>query len=124
MLRLLLPPAETSAPADTPPDIETPAEQPADIAAPSAFSPVTTPRLWEEATYDATVFNCVKATPASNPALTEEWAISYCVCILDQASRKYSFADYSAREAAIAQELNADGTMPWCIERAGRDAVQ
>jgi hypothetical protein len=102
---------ETSESAAAPVDWTAPSDAPPSA---SEFSPVTSPSLWPEAELTAAQSNCVSSAMQSNPAADPDIVTRSCVCIMDQASRRWTFSDFAANEYSYTQQLLSDGTADWC----------
>jgi hypothetical protein len=78
------------------------------------FTPVLSSSLWPDAELTTAQRNCVSSAMQSNPAADPDIVTRSCVCIMDQASRRWTFSDFSANEYSYTQQLLSDGTADWC----------
>lgn len=106
------PPTSNNPPAnDNPPISTTP---------PANDTPPASGNKWTAKQKEPFLKACVKsATSSSSGAINQTQAISYCNCTLEALESRYSYQDIEQKGVSVVQELQEDGTVKSCLQKAG-----
>lgn len=70
---------------------------------------------WYQFQYDLAVENCVANVPIT---VSSEFGEIYCDCVMNIASQRYEFSDFAENEGQYVDELENDGTIEQCNQKA------